>query len=147
MILEGAILITGTTNQAALADSVNIIDDHLERRCAVLSSSTLCDLRCVIILQILGKGQVAHVQDTDRTVVITARQHQASIGTARCKGHVQNTGLHSPANANSNIAISQFKAFVYDSTGFKLDNFLLAIQALILECLVCKHINNLLGAA
>ena len=108
-------LFCGTTNQAATADGVNVIDDHLEGDVAVLDLSSLSQLVVVESLQVVCEGQVACVQDTNSAVVVTSGQHQAGIALSGTEGDIDDTGVDTCDGTQDDIAVAQLDAAVEDA--------------------------------
>ena len=82
------LLASWSADQSALADGINVINSHLEGSLAVFKFGPLVDFVVVKVDQVFGEGQVAHGQDTNRTVIIPHWQHLARIVSGRCKGNI-----------------------------------------------------------
>ena len=105
-------------NEAAFADSVDVVDDHLERSFALLVLRALFDHGAVEIEHLFGQRHVARIQDADCAGIVARGEHLACVEAGRRKRDIQHASLHGAHGANGDIAIAKLEALIEDGAGF-----------------------------
>lgn len=110
------------SDKTALADRVNIVNDHLEGCIALFGLCAFFDLCAVERLDIIGEGQRTHVENADRAVVIACGKHFARIVAGRRKRNIKNARKHSANGTYREVAFAQFEALIDNAARLSADN-------------------------
>ena len=101
----------------------------------------------MVRLDLVGKRQVAHLEDADRAVVVARGKHLARVEARGRKRDVEHAAQHRLDTAVRDVAVAEFEALVDDAARFGADHPLFLLEVRGGADLIREHRDDLLRAA